>query len=969
MTRLVRLFGSPRLHAGEVWLEPPPEHLLLLIAFLLSRGEWVERGEVVALFWPEEDEKKARHNLSQLLYRHRKLDWLAPLEADAKRLRYPLESDLQHFREAVADGRWGEALEVYQGEFLAGIHAEQLLGVSEWLEQERMGLHQAWREASLRRAQQLVAEGQHEEASGCLKSVLQRDPLAEDVLQAYMRAAAASDQRDQALRAFETFQEGLRRELDMAPLPASQDLAQAIRGSQASDPVQRQAPSLRGFPAAATPFVGRDIERAEIMSALQRESCRLLTLVGPGGIGKSRTAREVAQGLGLTFPEGAVFVPLAGVSSAAQVPAAILHALDIPSGADPEPKRALFAALHDESLLLVLDNVEHLLDAAGDVAELITAAPKIKILATSREPLRLRAEHLYELHGLDLPPDAGAHHAEVYDAVRLFINGMQQVNPSALLTPEDHRLITAICRLLQGVPLAIELAANWTRLLSLAELQSALHESFDVLEAEQRDAPPRHRSLRSVFEQSWALLSAQECSALARLSVFRSSFTKQAAQRVSQSSLRTLLALVNRSLLARTPQGRFDMLEVIRQYAAEKRAARAGDEALSYQNLSEYCLQLAEATAPRLLGEAQPQLLAELALEHTHFRTALDWLANEGAYETGARLANALYWFWHIRGHYSEGRHYYRTFLAHPLPGAVRAEALWHQSSHASSQGDFGQAQRLTGECLEHYRALEDPVGIGRAHWQLGCILRDERKFEAAEQQLLKAEALQRDHNEHFGLSMTTNDLGLLAVYQGRYEVAEGYFHESLELKRALGETQGIAYALGNLATVAELRGGDLLEVAAKHQESLTLKRQLGDRRALSKTLYRLGNVALRQGDVGAAAAHYHEALEHALAIGEKISLVDTLGAVCGVLLEQRRWAQVAQLSEVFALLKGRYQVTLPAELEASLATMQHTASRELGEASYAEARARGVSMSLRELVAYAQDALQSSGQSLSHSR
>ena len=409
-------------------MDLPLRQSLLLAAYLAHRGDWVGRDELLALFWPEHDESTARHNLSQLVYHCRRQPWFEGLEAERTRLRWSLVSDLQLFRAAIGAGAWSDALALYGGTLLEGLPAGSTPPFEAWLEQERETLQSAWRGATLQVTAALERAGRAADAITRLQSVLERDPLAEDVLQAYLRCAIAAGQRAAALRAFEAFRAALRADLDLAPLDATTALAEALREEPASAAVDGPASAtrpppgtappdrnpagiadpdshaatvvLRGFPTHVTPFVGRATELETLDELLTGHGERLVTLVGPGGVGKTRLAIEAGRRAARAFTDGALYVPLADLDEPAYVARAIAAGLGLEPAVDGDDEAALRGALASRSLLLVLDNLEHLLHGAGVVAEVLAASPGSSALVTSQAPLEFQGEVRVEIAGM-----------------------------------------------------------------------------------------------------------------------------------------------------------------------------------------------------------------------------------------------------------------------------------------------------------------------------------------------------------------------------------------------------------------------------------------------------------------------------------------------------------------------------------------------------------------------------------------
>ncbi|HEX7021222.1 MAG TPA: tetratricopeptide repeat protein, partial [Trueperaceae bacterium] len=696
-----------------------------------------------------------------------------------------------------------------------------------------------------------------------------------------------------------------------------------------------------------TPFIGRDIELAEIAAALHDPSLRLLTLVGPGGAGKSRLARHVTQEQTAPFPGGAFFVPLAAADQMAPAIAATL-------GLNARTPAELISALADRPMLLVLDNLEHLMDGATLIAELLEGCPGLRILGTSREPLGFAGEMLLELGGLDYPERDDDPYPLVYDAVQMFVRGARRVHSGFVLTPGDHQAVARICRLLRGIPLALELATAWMRLLTPTELAGELTHNLDILESDRRDLPPRHRSLRAVFEHSWALLSPAERDGLTRLAVFRGSFDKAAAQRVGQLSLRTLLSLVNRSLVGRTKRGRFELHEAVRQYAAAKLATSPDTAEQTAREHAACYLELAETANAELTGPHQTRWLERLALDHANLRAAADWALQQSEPALGLRLANAQYWYWHIRGHYHESRELYDRLFALPnvkTHGSHYARALFCQGSAVSSLRDIAATRAVTRESLALYRELNDPIGTALALWQLGVAARDSGDLDEAGTLLDEAMRLQLETGDSFNLSTTYNDRAILASLCDQLDEAQAYFEKSLALKRKHSDKQGIAYALGNLAVLADERGEEPAVVRAALFDEMSLKRELGDRRGMTTSLINLAAVALRASDPDEACNYLLEGLELTEEIGDRFRGLILCATGAQLAIQRAQYTSAATLSAATLTLAERATINLPPGTISGLRASLQQAQGCLEPAAYHAAQRHGERMEYSDLI------------------
>ncbi|MDT8307390.1 MAG: helix-turn-helix domain-containing protein, partial [Anaerolineae bacterium] len=438
------------------------------------------------------------------------------------------------------------------------------------------------------------------------------------------------------------------------------------------------------LPAPATPLVGREAELATLTQLLTDPGCRLLTVVGPGGIGKTRLAVEAACYVWERFADGIFFASLATTSSPEFMVPAIGQAVGLDFSGRAEPRRQLASYLSNRQLLLLLDNLEHLLEGVDLVAELLARAPELKLLATSRERLALSGEWVFEVQGLPVPAEGEAEALEKYSAAQLFLQRARRAQVDFGLSAEDRPEVVRICRLVEGMPLAIELAAAWVTVLSCAAIADEIERGLDILRTTLRDVPKRQRSMRAVFEHSWELLAEEEQLALCQLSLFRGGFQRDAAQAVGGANLPVLSALFSKSLLRRNESGRYDLHELIRQCALEHLERDSALWAETKERYVAFHMALAETADEQLRGAEQLQWLERLEQEHDNLRVALDWLlaadspAADHDMTPALQLASALRWFWHMRGHFHEGRDWLTKMLQRrpQRATAVRARAL-----------------------------------------------------------------------------------------------------------------------------------------------------------------------------------------------------------------------------------------------------------------------------------------------------
>jgi predicted ATPase/DNA-binding CsgD family transcriptional regulator len=690
----------------------------------------------------------------------------------------------------------------------------------------------------------------------------------------------------------------------------------------------RAALVVAALPTPVSSFIGRERQLGEVEHLLA--SRRLVTLTGAGGCGKTRLALELAVRQREAFPHSVVFVPLAPLGDPSLVAAAVARALGIRESAGRSYREAVALALRGRELLLVLDNLEHLLDAAPLVAEWLAECRGRTVLATSRERLRLQGEQVYPVPPLSLPaaPDADLGSSE---ALRLFVERARAVEPGFALTPENAAAVAEICRRLDALPLAIELAAARVGLLPPQAMLARLEHRLPLLVGGPRDLPARQRTLRDTIAWSHELLSEVEQALFRRLAVFAGGWTLEAADCVTSADgrlttddcssssidshlscvLDRLASLADKSLVFRTDlaadEPRFGMLETIREYAAEHLVAQ-GEEAFVRQAHARYFLRLAEGAAPALHGPDQIAWFDRLEAEHANLRGALAWSLETGAVEAALRLASALHWFWFVRGHLSEGRSWLEHALGaagwdagsgaqHPTPPTAHlAQALHGAGLLALFQGDFPAARARLAQAAAAYRALGDRHGLALALTFLSAVAGhqgERRQRDAVVEELLALlPAVEGTWTEAW-LLFTWGRAALL--WGGDTAAARGRLEASLARFRALGDTWLLAQVVNDLGEIA-LAEGDLTVAQARFEEALTLARALKDPAGVAAMLNNLGELARCRGDDVGAEALYAESLDLYERLGERQDVTRLLHCLGYVALHRGESGRAAAL-------------------------------------------------------------------------
>jgi predicted ATPase/DNA-binding SARP family transcriptional activator len=878
----------------------------------------VGRDALGELLWPDAGDPSTRRALTRLLTHLRAglPDPEAILASEDHLALRPERcwTDVAEFGRLTTVPRGGrqpdaEALEraaaLHRGPFLDGFALPDSVAYDDWLAEVRRVWERRYLDALAALIEARAAAGERAAAIAAAERALALDPLAEELHRRLIALYAEAGDRAAALRQYERCAAILRDELGVEPMPETRALAAALRarGTRGAEGDEQKTPRPPRPPAqppsSPSSLIGREREVETALAMLRRADVRLLTLSGPGGAGKTRLGLHLAGLLREEFPDGVAFVPLAPVRDPGRVVAEIARALGLEERPDRPARVAIREYLGGRRVLLLLDNFEHVAAAAGEVGAVLASAPGVKALVTSRALLRLSQEHRFTVPPLALPPlsrgsrvegrenespslDPGPSTLDSYPAVRLFVERVRQLDPAFVLTAENGPVVAEICRRLDGLPLAIELAAARTRLLSPAEILARLGRRLDLLTGGAHDLPPRQRTLRTTIAWSYDLLAPEQQTLFARLAVFAGGFSIEGAEAVwegdeggglmaaggrggrgvftsspsSSSVVDALTALLDQHLIERAEGvagSRFALLETIREFALERLAER-GEVAAAREAHATYCLTLAERAEGEWRGPAQVSWLDRLEEEFPNLREALSWLIAAGDAEPALRLAAALEWFWYVRGHASEGR----TWLDRAL-ALVRDE-------DAGAGGDDGEASvtpltrplARAGFVAGRLAAFQGDYAVAR-EWLTASIAR----WRA----LAAVEADPRSAERGIGLAITYL---VLALYNsGDREGAAALVPEWASFADRPGRTQERAEFLFGSGRGA-LHMGDYGRARALLDEARAVFADRGDQWFLAQSDVDLGSIALADGDAAAARAAAESALAIARAVKDR---------------------------------------------------------------------------------------------------
>jgi predicted ATPase len=839
------LFGPPRLKLDENPVHIPRRKAMALLAYLAVTGHSHSRDALATLLWPENDQSSARAELRRtlsVLNRTLGKGWLVP-DRESAGLDFDFEPDtgaklwldVNTFQEKVracenhdhplnvtcADGLSAleEAVQLYSDDFMAGFSLKDCREYDDWQFFMQEELRNQLAKALERLSWFYESSGDFEAAIQSARRWLSLDSLQEAAHRLLMTLYNQSGQRSAALRQYKTCLELLADELGAEPSEETNELHQKIKTRILIS--NRDLRPKSNLPVQTTPFIGRETELAEIRAQLKQDDCRLLTLLGPGGSGKTWLAIETAARSLAEFENGAYFVSLAPLQSIDEIPSTIAGALSFSFFEEGTPEEQLLDYLRNKEILLILDNFEHLLAGVGFVNKVMNTAPTIRILATSRTSLSVLGEHIYQVMGMSYPeiPESVEATSKKYSALRLFVSTAKRRKPTFELSDENISAVIRICQFVDGMPLGIVLAASWVMILTPAEIAKEIEQNLTFLEVDMLDLPSRQRNLQSVFNHSWRMLNQVEQEIIAALSVFRGGFLREAAHIVTRASLGDLMGLIEKSFLKRSSDGRYEIHELLRQYASEKLGVKPNKEADIRDKHSEYYCQALASWEKDLEGARQSDAMKAIAVEIDNISSAWDWAIKECKIKTLLGALNSLCHFYSRRNQHLEGEKVCRSI---------------HERLDSSKVSDFPRMDALEGRRQSKIETLKLLVRTlsWRSHFNLHLANSDLARDLVETGLNLLEETLNNRHEFRFENAMVLLRLSSAIDTESRAEAIR-YAQDSLKIFKSLDKNWWVGKVLEKLEELNLSRD----QRKIYFEESLKIRRRQGDRIGIADSL------------------------------------------------------------------------------------------------------------------------------------
>ncbi len=846
----LQALGGLRL-TSTTFTRPKP---LLLLSYLALEGPQ-QRKHLAELFWSEGNRMKSLSMALTLLRQGAG----EVFEADKKQVKTTLPSDVKDLLEALDKSDWEKANELYTGAFLEGIVLDDWSSeLEEWVYTTREYLAERVQYALLNLAENAAKKQDFDTAATFAERAYKLPGLGGTEIANLKRLYTLLCAGNSLLAP------------DVRKEAESYDVKLQLTTEEAQATFRQETKTSSILPMRGTSFVGRDVELTELATELNKRNTSLVTLLGTAGVGKTRLALQLAfeqQKLG-AFEDGVYFVALESLTDASLIASTLLSHLSLSQQGKTEPIEQLADFFADKSVLFVLDNFEHLTTGAMVLSLLLSNCPNLKLLVTSRETLKLEEEHVFALEGLPIP--TSANDALLSDAVQLFKERARQVKPQFEVKGQLPEVIR-ICQLVEGLPLGIELAASWVRMMPCSDIANEIERGLELLSSTSKNIPERHRSLRAAFEYSWQLLTPKEQETLRKLAVFRDGFRREAASEVAGATIPILASLVDKSLIKVLPNGRYDFHPLLHQFAQEKLAELLSEQVSVQTNHTNFYLALAERAEPQLRGKEQIVWFQWLSEELDNFRRVLSWLEKNQEANTALKFAASLSYFWRTQGYILEGLSYMTKFLARTNGNSVtKARVLFEAGEFSWLQGDYQNARTFFEESLAVAKPINETFACSRAlaglgkihHFNLGEPSRARLFYEASLESA-------RANGDKTLIADTLRFFGSLEFSEGNYQQDLAMNEEAIQLYSEVEDHHSRAKALVSLAT-ALTDMGEFDKAHALNEESLELFRAVGDRYGIGIALLNLGRDASQRQEIEREIELYQESLYTFRDIGNK---------------------------------------------------------------------------------------------------
>ncbi len=926
----IKLLGKP-----EIWLDGrrltrfKTAKTEALIYYLAATGQLHSRESLAGLLWAEMPDAAARRNLTKSLTVLRRTCGPYMIIESGQVGFDPaanLDLDLAQFNEAISNFDLAEpGINLYRGDFLDGFYVKDAIEFENW----QLAQRQSLREAATALLEHLIekSEAERDYTAGItyLHRLIKLDPWREEAQRRLMAFLARTGQLNAALAQYKQFSTELGQELGVEPAAETVAFARRLRAA-------RQKPAFP-LPHEASPLVGRERELSRIQELLAGPECRLLTITGLGGSGKTRlaiaAAHQAYREAETLFINGVAFFSLADLTSGSAVPLTLANTLDAPLSGSDSPRTALLHFLANKEMLLVLDNFEHLIDQADLITELLAACPDIKFLVTSREPFNTSAEWRIILRGLTLPPpeEEDPRRLGDYASVSLFLRSAAQVRASFALTAENARSINQLCHLIDGLPLALQLSATWLRAMPLSDILAALEQGLDLLATDMRDIPQRQRSMRAIFESTWNLLSGEEKTVMETLSICRDGFNQEAAKAIAGADPLLLSQIIDHALLSHQGQSRYLMHPLTRQYAGEMLSAK-GDAAAAAEKHGRFYLSWLAGMEDKLFGPTPHLVSNTLKEELGNLNQAWDWALENKQTALVSDTLTALVTFYDLMGMLPEGEHLLDQALqafnqaGDPDQQRLLGRLLIAKAQVGSARGNYDRAQKNIRKAQELVARLNDDLLIGDIHDTRGRIFTDTGHYVPAKEHYWRAIAIYRHLGNDRKLANALSSIGWTAIIDDSLAEAVPVLQEALTIERKIGHKRGEALAQGNLAVALSIQGEHEIALL-QNLETLALYEEMGDMLNIER---RKNNLAMNLQNLGRLceaqqfATQAFDLAQELGALPEKTNAMDTLGMIY---IATGQYAQAqSRLEEAHQLAKEMGYTYLDLSLQALLVNL-----------------------------------------------